>query len=212
MLIEQQTHHQPATEIGAPLIICPGFHDRSWTEAFLHNVSFPETHPIWLFPTDKYPACSGIHLLEFVQSCMGDDGRQKPGAVSSYSPPILIGFSAGVVGAMQAAWAWQQLGGQIAAILAIDGWGVPLVSEIPCYRLSHDFFTHWSSALLGSGHDSFYAVPEVTHADLWQNPQRVEGRWISRNRDSEPQSSTAAAFIQKIVRRHETLAPVKTME
>lgn len=210
MLIEQQTHHQPATEIVTPLIICPGFHDRSWTEAFLHNVGFPGTHPIWLFPTEKYPACSGIHLLAFVQSCMGDDGR---GAVPSYNPPILIGFSAGVVGAMQAAWVWQQLGGQIAAILAIDGWGVPLVSEIPCYRLSHDFFTHWSSALLGSGYDSFYAVPEVTHADLWQNPQRVEGRWISQNLDSEPQSSvTAAAFIQKIVRRHQTSAPVKPKE
>lgn len=114
---------------------------------------------------------------------------------------------------MQAAWAWQQLGGQIAAILAIDGWGVPLLKDIPCYRLSHDFFTHWSSALLGSGRDSFYAAPDVTHADLWQNPQRIEGRWITHSRGSEtPASVTAAVFIQSIVHRHRIVIPANTRE
>jgi hypothetical protein len=205
MLIEPQTHLTPALDLETPLIICPGFHDPAWTDAFLQNINFPAAHPIWLFPTEKYPACSGMHLLNFMQDCAGCNAQRRLGDPHT-PPPILISFSAGVVGAMQAAWVWQQLGGQIAAILAIDGWGVPLVNEIPCYRLSHDRFTHWSSALLGPGRDSFYAMPDVTHAELWKNPQQVKG-WRT-DQGSETQTPiTAAAFIQEIVLRHRMFAP-----
>ena len=201
MPIEQKTHHLHTASSKTPLIICPGFHPRSWTDAFLQNMSFVDAHPICLFPTEKYPACSGIHLFEFMRSCVGCNSKTP--WTPCESVPILISFSAGVVGAMQAAWAWQRLGGQIAAILAIDGWGVPLVSSIPCYRLSHDLFTHWSSALLGAGHDSFYASPAISHADLWKMPQQVEGFWMGQENGCETRRPlNAAAFMQQIVHRH----------
>jgi len=44
--------------------------------------------------------------------------------------------------------------------------GVPLVGNFPIHRLSHDYFTHWSSAVLGSGNDSFYADPPVEHLEM----------------------------------------------
>lgn len=207
MPIEQQAHLLSKTHPKTPLIICPGFHPRSWTDAFLQNIDFAVAYPIWLFPTEQYPACSGIHLLNFMRSCVGCNSKTLLTALCEYAP-IFISFSAGVVGAMQAAWAWQQLGGQVAAIVAIDGWGVPLVSKIPCYRLSHDFFTHWSSAVLGGGHDSFYASPDKSHADLWKTPQQVEGWWIDQEKGFETRERlTAAAFIQKIVHRHGVFSP-----
>ena len=55
------------------------------------------------------------------------------------------------------------------ALIAFDGWGVPLVGNFPIYRISHDQFTHWSSELLGKGDKSFYADPPVEHLDLWRS-------------------------------------------
>lgn len=96
------------------------------------------------------------------------------------APPIIfICFSAGVVGGLGAALWWQTKGGKIKAFFALDGWGMPIVANFPVYRLSHDYFTYWSSALLGSGKDSFYADPAVTHLDLWRSPHKVMGCWVS---------------------------------
>jgi len=47
------------------------------------------------------------------------------------------------------------IGGHVKAFVLLDGWGVPLVGNFPIHRLSHDYFTQ-SSAVLGSGNDSFY--------------------------------------------------------
>lgn len=90
-------------------------------------------------------------------------------------PLVFIGFSAGVVGAIAAAWAWQRQGGTIRAFMALDGWGVPLAGSFPIYRFSHDAFTHWSSQPLGIGQQPFYADPGVAHLDLWRSPHQVWG-------------------------------------
>lgn len=93
---------------------------------------------------------------------------------------VFVAFSAGVVGAIAAARLWQAQGGSVKALIALDGWGVPLYGKFPIHRLSHDYFTHWSSALLGSGCDNFYADPAVEHLDLWRSPQQTQG-WQERS-------------------------------
>lgn len=106
-------------------------------------------------------------------------------------PLAFVSFSAGVVGAIGAAWMWQFLGGTVKAFIAFDGWGVPLWGSFPIHRFSHDEFTHWSSALLGAGSDSFYADPPVAHLDLWAKPQIAQGWWIqSQVADGESQSDS----------------------
>lgn len=183
----------PVAPSKTAVIVCPGFHPQAWTDAFLQSVAFPESVSVWIFPKHLYPACSGIHLLNWMLELSRQQQLQHA--------PILLGFSAGAVATVQAAWAWQQLGEKVAAIIALDGWGVPLPSDIPGYRLSHDFFTHWSSALLGEGCDRFYASPDVTHADLWQVPQQVQG-WQVNSNDNHKTRITAAQFIQALVTRH----------
>ncbi|MGB7417063.1 MAG: hypothetical protein WA902_22910 [Thermosynechococcaceae cyanobacterium] len=194
-----------------PIIICPGFHDRIWTDQFMQGIRFPNPESVWVFPAERYPACSGIHIFNFLYdiSCSSVRFNTAIDAEVRQSnafalKPILIGFSAGVVGVMQAAWAWQQLGGSIAAIIAIDGWGVPLLNDVSCYRLSHDLFTHWSSAVLGQGCDRFYADPSIPHAKLWQHPQNAQGWWIyDHESETAPKTATTAAdFIHHLLRRH----------
>lgn len=92
------------------------------------------------------------------------------------SPPIIfIGFSAGVVGAIIAGNLWEKNGGKVKALLAFDGWGVPLIADFPCYRISHDYFTHLT--YLGGEKNAFYASPSVSHLQLWRSPENVQGCW-----------------------------------
>jgi len=167
------------------IVICPGIHDPALTLRFLEGLwceggygassllsqaaSSSKAGNIVIFPAQDYPAFSAFHILQFL--C---EGRRVP----LESPVVFISFSAGVVGAIGAAWGWQLLGGQVKAFIALDGWGVPLCGNFPIHRLSHDEFTHWSSSLLSSGEDSFCAQPPVSHLDLWQSPQLVQG-WRS---------------------------------
>jgi hypothetical protein len=146
------------------VVICPGIHSAELTEGFvsgLHDSIQP--HDRVIFPTEKSPAYSPLHVLELL---------------NSPTPYLFIAFSAGVVGAIGAARLWQKQGGTVKALIALDGWGVPLEANFPIHRVSHDFFTHWSSRLLGKGLDSFYADPAVAHLDLWRSPQTVSGCWI----------------------------------
>jgi len=142
-----------------------------------------------IFPSDRYPAYSPQHLLSFLQTGDHAELRLAPvkpsmsAAVNQHGPLLFIAFSAGVVGAIAAARQWQRWGGQVKALLALDGWGVPLYGGFPIHRLSHDHFTHWSSALLGGGPESFYAEPAVPHQELWRSPHCVQGWWVQ----SEPQ-------------------------
>ncbi|MGA9379784.1 MAG: hypothetical protein WBV73_13560 [Phormidium sp.] len=181
------------------LIICPGIHEPKLTESFLVGLlqlnTSQKPENILIFPIQDYPAYSSGHILQFLSQNH-----------SLSSPIIFISFSAGVVGAIAAAWGWQLLGGEVTAFIALDGWGVPLTGDFPIHRLSHDYFTHWSSALLGSGEDSFYAAPSVAHLELWQQPQTVSGWWIhpQNNKSEQKTRTTAAQFLTMLLERYKT--------
>ncbi|MGQ4646720.1 hypothetical protein [Lyngbya aestuarii] len=185
------------------LVICPGSHNPQLTQDFLEalhcqeqgNLSNSWTHNLLIFPTQNYPAYSPIHILEFL--------RQR--VDSERSPIVFIGFSAGVAGAIGAAWGWQLSGGKVKALIAVDGWGVPLSGNFPIHRISHDYFTHWSSALLGNGEDSFYADPAIEHLQLWQKPDFCEGWWVRPARGGIPEQrtfTTAARLIMHLLQRY----------
>ncbi|MGB3188280.1 MAG: hypothetical protein WBB43_02490, partial [Limnoraphis sp.] len=94
----------------------------------------------------------------------------------------------------------------VKALIALDGWGVPLGGNFPIYRISHDRFTHWSSALLGGGVESFYADPPVEHLDLWSSPQTARGWWLHRTLTGVETASPATAktvLSDWLTRHHE---------
>ncbi|HIK30888.1 MAG TPA: hypothetical protein IGS17_20895 [Oscillatoriales cyanobacterium M59_W2019_021] len=180
------------------ILVCPGIHNLQLTRDFLSSIeqfiSLPRCpqQPLLVFPTQDSPAYSAKHILQFLR-----DFEAREGTVSQLA---IIAFSAGVVGAIGAAWGWRWQGRTIAAFVALDGWGVPLYGDFPIYRLSHDYFTHGSSSLLGNGTRSFYADPEVSHLDLWRMPHRVWGWQVG---DRLPRSRlTAAEFMSEILHRH----------
>jgi hypothetical protein len=181
-------------------IICPGIHDLQLTQNFLEqlqcsetsNLSHRWTQKVLIFPTQDYPAYCAIHILEFLQR-----------RIDQITVPIVfISFSAGVAGAIGAAWGWQLLGGTVKAFIAFDGWGVPLYGNFPIHRLSHDYFTHWTWALLGAGGDSFYADPPIEHLDLWRSPNTCQGWWVHPAAEGKPEQrtfTTAAQFVTKLL-------------
>lgn len=175
-----------------PIVLCPGMHSSTLTQAFQQFlVEIAEEPEILVFPADRYPAYSASDLVEFLQ--------QK---LNYYQPVLFIAFSAGVVGAIAAAWQWQQSGGTVLALIALDGWGVPLYGNFPIHRISHDYFTHWSSAWLGAGADSFYADPAIDHLTLWRSPQTVEGWWMTGTSSLAQRPTTQATFISELLKRY----------
>lgn len=182
------------------LIICPGFHDSSITQSFLkglgllsNQANFRHSGNILICPTQDYPV-SAIHIEQFL--------RDRLSSPPETSPLVFISFSAGVVGAIGAAWRWQFLGGQIKAFIALDGWGIPLWGNFPIHRLSHDFFTHWSS-VPGSGEDSFYADPPVEHLEMWRSPQTVQGWWLHPVKTPQARTHlTVVEFLTMLLERY----------
>lgn len=183
------------------VIICPGIHEPQLTQDFLEalhrdnisNLSNDWNNKVVIFPAQDYPAYSAVHILEFLQHYLG----------SIKTPVVFIGFSAGVAGAIGAAWGWQLLGGTVKAFIAFDGWGVPLYGNFPIHRLSHDYFTHWSSALLGAGEESFYADPAIAHLDFWRSPDVCQGWWVHPATTGKPEQrtyTTAAQFVTQLLR------------
>lgn len=166
------------------IVVCPGMHEVALTAAFLAEMG--NLREPLVYPTDRYPAYSPLHLLTFLHGELS----QAANAESL----LFLGFSAGVVAAIGAARRWQRAGGRVLALLAIDGWGVPLIGDFSLHRLSHDPFTHWSSLVLGAGQDSFYADPSVRHLDLWQSPQAASGWWI-KSPEGDRIATTAAEFL-----------------
>ncbi len=140
------------------LIICPGVHHPILTAGFLAGLgnSVQAWSPV-IIPSDRPPYC-GWQIMEFLHSHLAlsdpdgvlsdPDGKLDPQLLPHL---LFIGFSAGVVGAMTAAHLWQNQGGRVAALIAIDGWGVPLVGSFPIHRVSHDALTHWSTFKLAPG-------------------------------------------------------------
>ena len=167
------------------VIVCPGVHSPQVTESFLQTSEAPNH---WLvFPACEYPAYSAVDVFNFLVK-----NEPHPARASSL---LFICFSAGVVGGIGAAIAWQMNRGKIKAFIAIDGWGVPLIGNFPIYRFSHDYFTHWSSALLGAGKDSFYADPGVEHLDMWRSPNKIMG-WLQLRSRTKKYCSSIEAFNQ----------------
>ncbi|MBG1240941.1 hypothetical protein [Nostoc sp. NZL] len=195
------------------IIICPGIHEPELTESFrfglLDLVSNStighKTANILVFPSQDLLVLSAFHILQFLRDRLGDQLK---------SPIIFISFSAGVVGAIGAAHLWQLLGGRVKAFIAIDGWGVPLQGNFPIHRMSHDYFTHWSSCLLGSGQNNFYADPAVDHLSMWQclttsrsasTAQTVQGWWVDSFIGISPPKGhlTAAEFLHMLLKHYE---------
>lgn len=78
-----------------------------------------------------------------------------------------------------------------------------MLANFPIYRFSHDYFTHWSSACLGKGDESFYADPSREHLAMWQAPDLC---WGWRTIGSELKTRcTAAECLQALLRRHQRL-------
>lgn len=197
------------------VVICPGMHDPELTRSFVlglqceasDGVNKPKVRDtplshgqassnfvnLLIFPAQDYAVLSAFHIVQFL--------RDSLGSPQTASPTVFISFSAGVVGAIGAAWGWQLLGGKVKAFIALDGWGVPLgKSNFPIHRLSHDHFTHWSSAVLGSGEDNFYAEPPVAHLEMWRSPQTVEGWWVkSIGKSQQLKRLTAAEFLTMLL-------------
>ncbi len=114
---------------------------------------------------------------------------------------VVIAFSAGVVGAVGAltkGWL-QQAGLKVEALIALDGWLVPLVKSFPVYRLSHDRFTHQTSRPLGMGTTNFWADPQVPHRFLWSSPGAVKGWQVTGKTQV---ATTALDFLQDRLRAH----------
>lgn len=191
------------------LVICPGIHEPDLTQSFLARLG----EPLWdylVFPAERYPAYSAFHILDFLHRQFRNPLRNDRSVQHWVNVPLVfISFSAGVVGAIGAAWAWQLMGGHVKAFIALDGWGAPLYGEFPIHRVSHDHFTHCSSALLGDGADSFYADPPVGHLDLWRSPDIAQGHWVSRSANpfsccSQQQTvhTSAADFLLMLLARY----------
>jgi hypothetical protein len=175
------------------IILCPGIHAPELTEGFWNaiqqvkspNLATTELPNPYIVPEAERWAFSPVHTLQFFHQML---------PISE--PLVLIGFSAGCVGMVGAAWTWQQQGGTILALVALDGWGVPLYGTFPIYRLSHDVFTHWSSQALGMGQDPFYAEPGVAHLELWRSPDQSWGWWC---KDGQRQWTNAAIVVRQIL-------------
>lgn len=177
------------------ILICPGIHSPELTQCFLAGLG-RHTGQDLVFPADRSPAYSAYHVWQFLQAQVA--GRTSEGIV-------LIGFSAGVVGAIGAATLWEGGAGTVKALIALDGWGVPLIGSFPIYRISHDSFTHWSSSCLGSGREGFYADPPVAHLELWQSPQSAKGWWSTPVIEESRETliyTTATHFISHLLQRY----------
>jgi len=146
------------------IIICPGIHSPELSNSFIQNFQYLTEDSYLSLPTESTPY-SAIAIAQWLE-------RQP---LVKTEPLIFIAFSAGVVGSIGAALNWQLGGGKVQSFIAFDGWGMPLAGKFPIYRVSHDYFTHWSSGLLGGGNAGFYAEPEVEHLDLWRSPANISG-------------------------------------
>jgi hypothetical protein len=176
------------------VIICPGVHSPELTQAFLQGIGKSlDPQQVYIFPAQHFPAYSAFHILNFLGVPQFSPGLQFPPCVQ---PVLFIGFSAGVVGAIGAAQIFQSLGGQVKALIALDGWGVPLAGHFPIHCVSHDRFTDSTSLLWGRNDSSFYADPAVAHLELWRSPQTAQGWAVD---GQKRYATTAANFLQHLL-------------
>ena len=184
------------------IFICPGFHLPQLTQSFLQELSLSNSNSILsvnirIFKSENYTALSAIHILQDLIKAYGQPHQA--------TPVLFISFSAGVLGALGAAWGWELLGGKVKAVIAIDGWGVPLMGNFPIHRLSHDYFTHQTSIVINRPEDSFYADPEATHLQMWRSPSTVRGWATSAVNFPVRSRCNAAEFILLLLKRYQEI-------
>ncbi len=168
-----------------PVVILPGFHASALTDRFVRSLpSYTRHFVIDAFPTDP------LAVYRWLQSHFPHSPTEPQ------IPLVGIGFSAGVVGLAGGLSIWQQQGGAIARIIAVDGWGVPIVG-LPVTRMSHDRFTHLSTLPLGAGNVNFYTEPAVPHLQLWQAPEAAAGVEVSGWQLDTGVPMTAAEFLRR---------------
>lgn len=179
------------------LLICPGIHPPDLTQSFLSQVQGQLRQPTnpanfnsaifsWHVLPEHLPPYSPQRVSEYFEATLS---REDKG-----NPVVWIAFSAGVVGAIATARTWQRqtptpsgptAACRTVALIAFDGWGVPLAGDFPIDRFSHDRFTAQTSEWPQQSAGRFYAEPAVEHLDLWRSPQTVKGLW----HEPQPQST-----------------------
>ncbi|MEL6778946.1 MAG: hypothetical protein AAFO06_16985 [Cyanobacteria bacterium J06597_16] len=176
-----------------PVVIVGGFHEAVLTEQWVR--SLPTFVQAYIAPTSPVLPLDILHWL-----------TEQFGAPATNQLPIVgIGFSAGVVGLAGALAMWQQQGGNVGRLIAVDGWGVPIVG-LPVCRMSHDRFTHLSTLPLDVFADAsdinFYADPAVAHLRLWGEPEAAHGRQVARWELDEKAGlpMSAADFLRRQLR------------
>ncbi len=167
------------------VIVCPGFNQLELTERFVRSLpAFTRPHIVHSLPISPFD------IYQWMSDTLGNPATQ---------PPIVgIGFSAGVVGLAGALLLWQQSGGKVARLFAVDGWGVPVLG-LNVIRISHDRFTHITTLPLGAGNINFYADPAAGHLRLWGSPDQIMGRsvpWYQLAEGAGEQMS-AQAFLRR---------------
>ena len=176
-----------------PVIICPGFHKPQLTEQFVQSVFSPSQALDRFRPLVVEALCADpIAIFNWMTRSLGPPAETQP--------VLAIGFSGGVVGITGALLLWQQQGGKVAKLIAIDGWGMPVVG-LPVCRVSHDAFTHWSMLPLGAGDVNFYADPAVDHLQIWGEPERVAGNVMTGWHPQPIQTMSATAFVRQSLRQ-----------
>jgi len=190
------------------LVVIDGFHNTSLTSPLLLTAATdPVLRRLPLFHS-AISAPGGVlfpfHLRHGLEAWWQARWNGQPW------PQILIwAFSAGCLGATGLAQYWHCYRGRVLALFAMDGWGVPLVTDYPIYRLSHDRFTHVTSQVLGAGAVNFYADPSVAHLDVWRDPATVDGWQVTQSSRHLPQYQqlTAAEFLCHWSRHHCSQTP-----
>lgn len=155
---------------------------------------------LWISPVGAAWAWAGYPLRCWLEEQFPDQTPRgsQPGSKEPSSLTFLA-FSAGCVAAASVAHYWVQQGGSVDSIIAVDGWGVPLVGPFRVHRLSHDFLTHAMTASATPCHAHFYAAPAVPHLQLWRDPAQVAGWGLPPSGASGPPHSpvatTALSFL-----------------
>ncbi len=179
-----------------PVVIVGGFHDEALTAQFAR--SLPSFVHSYIADSAEVSPVDPLAVHHWLSETL------KKSSIASSIPVVGIGFSAGVVGLAGALAIWNQQG-DVARLIAVDGWGVPVVG-LPVCRMSHDRFTHLSTLPLDifsdAGKVNFYADPSVEHLSLWGEPEAAQGwqvdRWELAEKAGMPKS--AADFVRRVLR------------
>ena len=194
------------------IVVVPGIHSPTLNYQFIQAIQ-PLLEEAWVVPGQSVPVYSPQHVFTFLHGQWEQRASDSPKTGHDAPSVLFIGFSAGVVGSIGAARQWQARGGGVRALIAFDGWGVPLYGNFPIHRVSHDGWTHWSSGYWGNTQDGFYAEPPVAHLDLWRSPHTAAGiRTDSQQLTNRPlpdsklsnaqQPETAATFVRSLLERY----------